>query len=49
VTAHAVAHDEDAGLGIDEVRVLVVIAHLADVGLGGSDDRGAASHGSRIP
>ena len=48
VATHAVADREDPQIGVDEVRVLVVLADFTDTGLGGSDDRGATCHGSRI-
>jgi hypothetical protein len=44
MATHAIAHDEDAGIWVDEVRVLVVLAHLANARLGGSDDRRASCH-----
>ena len=48
MATHAVADDQDASLGIDEVRIFVVIAHFADARLGGSYDRGPTCHRTRI-
>ena len=44
VPAHPVAHQKDAELGVEEVRVLIVVAHLPHMGRRSADDRGSPRH-----
>jgi hypothetical protein len=44
VAAHPVAHDEQPRVGVEEVSVLVVVAHLPDVRDCSADDRGSHGH-----